>query len=65
MAALMLSACSLHVDNVSREGQALAAFRLATHTGIYIRGALMARPRRFTQFFFPNGIADADYHRFE
>jgi hypothetical protein len=62
---LLLSACSLQADNVAREGKALTAFRLATHTGIDVAWPFMATACRFTQFLFPNGVADTDYHRFD
>jgi hypothetical protein len=64
-ATLLLSGRSFQIDNVSRERKALATFRLAAHTCINIARTFMPGARRFTQFLFADGIADADYHRFD
>jgi hypothetical protein len=62
--ALLLRVRSLQTDNVSRERQALAAFRLAAHARINVAWPLLPGARGFAKFLFTDGIADADYHRF-
>lgn len=59
---LMLRGRRSAADNVSREGQALAAFRFATQPGVDVIGTLGTAAHRSTQIFFPDSITHANDH---